>query len=80
MFADDITINEKEAKQKGYTVVCGPYSRRKKIQMEWLKNVIRDMKGADIVLVDVVGGIEVWRHESEMDVYAKEQRMIVFRY
>lgn len=59
-------ITADEAKEDGYQVVCGPYATRLPYQDQWLKNVLSDMQGARIVLVQAVGGIEVWRHGSEM--------------
>ena len=60
------TIPASKAEEDGYQVVCGPYATRLPHHNEWLQNVLSDMKGANIVLVQAVGGVEVWRHGSEM--------------
>lgn len=59
-------ISKDAATKAGYQVVSGPYATRLSHHDQWLKNVLSDMEGANIVLVEVVGGIEVWRHNDEM--------------
>jgi hypothetical protein len=43
-----------------------PYNQENPQDVEWMRTVINDLKGCKIVLVEVVGGLEVARHKSEM--------------
>jgi len=73
-------ISKKEAEELDYFVLCGPYSPRSKREKGWLSTVLHDLRSADYALVDVPGGTEVWRHKSEMDLYAKTERMTRYKY
>ena len=59
MSSTDAVIN-------GYLSLTMPYDQAKEHEVQWMKNVIRDLKGCSIVLVETSLGYEVARHKSEM--------------
>jgi len=65
-----ITISQKEAEDGGYQVLAGPYAFHAK-EVLMLGNLMKDMRGCNAVLVTTRRGIEVWRHQSEMDMYLR---------
>lgn len=69
------TLTAEKAEKAGYSPCAGPY-RRTHIEQSWLSNVMKDMRGAKVVIVDTALGPEVWRHESELDLLLKELRII----
>jgi len=55
-----------DAHKSGYLSLTTPYNQENPQDVEWMRTVINDLKGCQIVLVEVVGGLEVARHKSEM--------------
>lgn len=50
----------------GYVSLTTPYDQSKEHEVQWMSNVINDMKGCSIVLIETSLGYEVARHKSEM--------------
>ena len=59
-------LSSQEAVLKGYLSLTIPYSKSYDVDMEYMKNTIRDLKGCDIVVIDTGKGYEVARHKREM--------------
>jgi len=55
-----------DATLNGYVSLTTPYDQSKEHEVQWMKNVINDMKGCSIVLIETSIGYEVARHKSEM--------------
>lgn len=55
-----------EAEKKGYLSLTTPYRKEIEHEIQWMKNVLRDMRGCDAVIVDTGIGYEVARHKSEL--------------
>lgn len=55
-----------DAKINGYISLTTPYDQAKEHEVEWMKNVIQDLKGCSIVIIDTPTGYEVARHKTEI--------------
>jgi hypothetical protein len=59
-------LSPKEATEAGYLSLTMPYSQSNEQEIQWFKNTLNDLKGCDIVLLEMRGGFEIARHKSEM--------------
>lgn len=55
-----------DALNSGYLSLTTPYREEFEHEMQWMKNVLRDMRGCDAVIIDTGKGYEVARHKSEL--------------
>tara|TARA_R110000868_G_scaffold49472_1_gene159573 strand:+ start:333 stop:548 length:216 start_codon:yes stop_codon:yes gene_type:complete len=55
-----------DASLNGYVSLTTPYDQSKEHEVQWMKNVINDMRGCSIVLIETNMGYEVARHKSEI--------------
>ena len=55
-----------DALNSGYLSLTTPYREEFEHEMQWMKNVLRDMEGCDAVIIDTGRGYEVARHKSEL--------------
>lgn len=66
------TLSIKEAEKRGYRPLAGPYDLGQENRLirerehRWWANICQDLCTVDAVAVEVKGGMEVWRHESEL--------------
>ena len=71
-------LSKEAAKADGYVPMTDAYRINckhddiRERDRRWLDSVLWDMRGANIVTVDVPGGIEVWRKKSELKKIPKE--------
>ena len=61
-------MNAAAATQKGYVSITKPYRILEEHELKWFRNAIRDGRKAKICIVEFPHGIEIWRHESELDI------------
>lgn len=71
-------IDQSTAEANGYVAMTMPYliycknPDVKERDQHWLNTVLWDMRNANIVLVEVLGGVEVWRKRNELKKMPKE--------
>lgn len=59
-------LTPKDAELNGYLSLTTPYRETHEHEMRWMRNVLRDMRGCDAVIIDTGIGYEVARHKSEL--------------
>lgn len=57
------SITRKQAEARGYRPLTNAYGPSEKAMLE---NTIRDFYGCNVVLVEAVGGVEIWRAAGEL--------------
>lgn len=63
-----------EARKAGFRSLTRPYYLHHKdesighIERTWWDNLCRDLKDCKCVIVEFSNGVELWRHEDELDV------------
>jgi hypothetical protein len=55
-----------DAEIDGYVSLTTPYDQSKEHEVQWMKSVIKDLKGCSIVIIDTPTGYEVARHKTEI--------------
>jgi hypothetical protein len=62
-------MTKRDAEAAGYVALTTPYCQGDKSREKaWFRSVLDDMRGCNCVLVEFAPGIEVWRHESEINI------------
>lgn len=62
-------MSRREAESAGYVALTTPYCQSNKSpERAWFFSVLNDMLGCNCVLVEFTSGIEVWRHETEINI------------
>ena len=62
-------MTKRDAEAAGYLALTTPYCQSDKSpERAWFLSVLDDMRGCNCVLVEFTSGIEVWRHESEVNI------------
>jgi len=57
-----------DATEEGYLPITMPYCQHHASpERAWFFRVLEDMKGCDCVLVEFASGLEVWRHNRELN-------------
>jgi hypothetical protein len=59
-------LSSTDAIINGYLSLTTPYDQDKPHEVQWMNNVLRDLKGCSIILIETALGYEVARHKSEM--------------
>lgn len=63
-----------EARLEGYKSLTRPYHINHKdasirmLERQWWDNLCRDMQSCKCVIVEFYNGLEMWRHDDELDV------------
>lgn len=61
-------MKKADAQAAGYVAITTPYCQSHlSPESEWFKRVLADMKGCNCVIVSFASGLEVWRHDSEIN-------------
>jgi hypothetical protein len=59
-------LSSVDAAINGYLSLTTPYDQSRPEEVQWMKNVLNDLKGCSVVIVETSLGYEVARHKSEM--------------
>lgn len=58
-----VKLSMEEADRRGYVSVTMAYTKHEEAM---LRKAVADMKGADVVLVPVAHGLEIWRAKGQV--------------
>lgn len=62
-------MTKNEAVELGYAALTTPYNQKPdSIEAPWFESTMKDLAGCDCVLVEFSSGIEIWRHQRELNV------------
>jgi hypothetical protein len=59
-------LSPTEAADEGYLSLTTSYNQSSPKEVQWMKNVLNDLKGCRVVLIETGTGYEVARHRSEI--------------
>jgi hypothetical protein len=59
-------LTPNEAASEGFVSLTTPYNRMNPKESQWMKNVLKDLEGCRVAIIDTGIGYEVARHRSEM--------------